>query len=180
MTPKQTSRPWILIAVVVGILLVLGYGVNAMMSMASRKVGETMMERAIERSTGGDADVDFSDDGKMEVKTKDGTFTTGQEMPKDWPSDGPVYPGSEVQYSASVNPTNGKPGKALVLMTKDAPDVVNAYYKAELEKQGWTISNTAQVAGGMMMAGTKDNRVFSVMIAATDGRTTISVGVGEE
>lgn len=174
----RKNRPWIMIAVVVGIVLLVGYGVNAMMKMVTQRVSETMVENAMERATGDKADVKVRD-GNMQVKTDDGTFTTGQTMPKDWPADAPIYPKSEVQYSASMNKDDGNMSHALVLMSTDAADVVASYYADELKKQGWTISANSQIADSTMIAATKDTRTMSAMIAGSDERTTITLGVGQ-
>lgn len=177
-TPTKT-RPWILIAVMVSLLLLVGYGIKNIMEMASKKIGETMVENMMEKATGGKADVDV-EGGNMKIKTDEGTLTTGQTMPKDWPTDAPVYPKAEVQYSASVSPTGGKTGQALVLMSTDTQQQVSEFYAAELSKQGWTISANAQAAGSTVITATKDTRTFSAMIAASDDRTTITLGVGQD
>ncbi|HRH94030.1 MAG TPA: hypothetical protein PKV72_05885 [Candidatus Peribacteria bacterium] len=175
----RKNRPWIMIAVVVGILLLLGYGVNAMMKMVTQRVSESMVENMMEKAAGDKADVKVRD-GTMQVKTDEGTFATGQTMPKDWPADAPVYPKSEVQYSASMNKNNGSTGYALVLMSTDDVDTVASYYADELKKQGWTISANSQIASSTMIAATKDTRTMSAMIAGGDGRTTITLGVGQD
>jgi hypothetical protein len=177
--PAKCSRPWILIAVIIGIVLLLGYGINNVMQMASRKVGENMMERMIEKSTGDKADVDFDDSGNMKLTTHEGTFATGQKLPADWPTDAPVYAGADVQYSASVNPTNGKPGKAVVLMTQDDSKAVESFYEAELVKQGWVIAEDAHTPVGYVVSATKDTRILSLMVGGAEGRTTITLGVSE-
>lgn len=177
--PAKCSRPWILIAVIIGIILLLGYGINNVMQMASRKVGENMMERMIEKSTGDKADVDFDESGNMKLTTHEGTFATGQQLPTDWPADAPVYAGADVQYSASVNPTNGKPGKAVVLMTSDDAATVKAFYAAELAKQGWESVEDIQTPAGYVLSAKKDTRAFSLLIAGAEGRTTITLGVSE-
>lgn len=178
-TPGK-NRPWIIIAAVVGLIVLLGYIGSSMMKMAGKKVGESVMERMIENAGGDKADVNIGGDGKMEIKTEDGTFSTGTDVPKDWPKDAPVYPGATVQYSASVNPSDGKPGQALVLMTADGPQKVVDYYTTELKDLDWTLSTTAQGGGSAMMGATKDGRVLSLMIAGTEGQTTITMGVADE
>jgi hypothetical protein len=175
-TPNATpskNRPWILITVVIALFLLLGYGVNAMMKAVSHKVVENVMERA----ANGKADIDIKDDGVMEVKTDKGTFSTGKEMPKEWPEDAPVYPGAKVQYSATTD-QDGQSGHAVVLMTSDKADKVSAYYTEQFRTLGWTMTTAAQSAGGTMMVATKDDRGMSVMIAETDAGTTVTLGVG--
>jgi hypothetical protein len=119
------------------------------------------------------------DSGNMKLTTHEGTFATGQKLPADWPTDAPVYAGADVQYSASVNPTNGKPGKAVVLMTKDDTKAVESFYESELVKQGWTIAEDAHTPVGYVVSATKDTRILSLMVGGAEGRTTITLGVSE-
>lgn len=177
--PAKCSRPWILIAVGIGIVLLVGYGVNNVMQMASRKVGETMMERMIEKSTGDKADVQLDAQGNMKLTTHEGTFATGQALPADWPADAPVFAGADVQYSASVNPSTGKPGKAVVLMTTKDAKTVEEFYKAALVREGWQTQEDARLPTGYVLSAKKDTRVFSLMITGADERTTITLGLSE-
>src|SRR5690349_9105440 len=61
-----------------------------------------------------------------------GTATTGS-IPADFPKDVPVYAGAGITSASTAG------GMAVaVLTTADAPEKVAAYYKDELEKQGWS------------------------------------------
>lgn len=147
---------------------------------ACDSVQENMMERAIEKETGGDADVDMRGDGSMHIENEEGTFDSGTEVPDDWPSDVTVYGDAEVQYSASVNPTTGEPGSILVMMTTDSAANVAAFYRDDLADQGWEIEGDMRMGEMVIIGGKKDDRVVSVMITEADGGTSITLGVGEE
>ncbi|TSC78717.1 MAG: hypothetical protein G01um101425_1007 [Candidatus Peregrinibacteria bacterium Gr01-1014_25] len=142
-----------------------------------QKAAEEMMENAIEKEAGGDADVDIDAAGKMRVTTKEGTFTTGNQLPADWPKDAPSYAGAEVQYAMSTNPATGKPGAAVVLMTDDGMQEVANFYTDALKANGWSIESTMNGADTTIMAATKDGRTFSLAIVSADGQTTITVGI---
>lgn len=136
-----------------------------------------MMEKAIEKQTGGEAKVDMQGDGAMKIETDEGTFTTGGDLPDNWPTDVAVYEDATVSYSASTNPATGKPGSALVLMTTDASADVAAWYKSQLTKDGWTLSSAMEGGGTTIFGATKDDRTLSMMIAGAEGQTSITIGI---
>ena len=116
--------------------------------------------------------------GQVDVQMDEGPVVTGgMAVPDDWASDVPVYAGADVQYTATVNPIDGRPGAAMVLTTSDSVQAVADFYKAELESNGWALE--ASVAGpmGTIIGGTKDNRSVSMLIAASEGMTSITIGV---
>ncbi len=123
------------------------------------------------------ADVKIGEDGAMEFTTSEGTLSTGNAVPADWPTDVPAYPGAVVQYSASVNSADGKKGSALILMTLDDVQKVSDYYKDELASQGWASAQVMQAGGTTIMSMTKDDRTLSLAIAGSDGKTNITFGI---
>jgi hypothetical protein len=140
-----------------------------------------VVERAIEKETRGNADVDMDANGAMHVETEDGSFDMGgNTLPADWPTDAPIYAGATIQYAASVNPTTGNPGSAAVLMTTDAPADVAAQYKDALEDAGWTITANGNAMGMMTMAAAKDDRTLSALIAGQAGQTSITIAIERE
>ncbi len=137
------------------------------------------MEQQIERNTGEDAEVDVRNNGEMMITTNDGTMTTGGTVPTDWPSDVPVYANATVQYSATVN-ESAEGGHMLVLMTPAPQKEVSDYYFAELKKQGWTMGPSMMGDTAVVYSANKENRIVSVQIAASQGQTIITMGVGEQ
>ncbi len=147
----------------------------------AENVAEEMMENAIEEETGGDADVNFGNDGTMRVETDEGTFEAGgNRVPSDWPSDAPVYPGAKVTYSAMMNPQTGEPGAALMLSTEDSEEDVEAFYTAQIATDGWKVEGTMRSGGMTVITAKKEGRVLSLMITAANGQTSITIGLGEE
>lgn len=171
--PIMTSRrTWIIVAVVVVLLLAWSV-LNAMSAFTGRKMVENMMERA----ANGEADVNVKADGTMDITTKDGTYSMGKDLPKDWPSDVPSYAGATVSYAASTNQPQDTSGMALVLLTQDSSADVQAFYEAELKSSGWDITNTMQGGGSTIMTAEKDGRTLSLVIAESDGQTGITLAV---
>ena len=101
-----------------------------------------------------------------------GTASVGQ-LPADFPKDVPVYAGATVVSSST---TGGM--AAAVLNTADASEKVADFYKAELEKNGWTDAKSMSVAGTNTVTAKKEKRMASVAITKdAQGKTNISIGV---
>lgn len=154
----------------VGVLLLAG---------CTQQVSEKIMEDAMEKSNGGEAKVDMKADGSMEIETDEGTFTTGDDVPADWPEDAPIYTNAKVSYAATMNPTTGESGNAIVLMTTDSVADVVAFYKEEISNYGWTMGEGMQGGGTEILSATKDDRVLSIIIAGSNGQTAITIGVSQ-
>ncbi len=155
-----------------------GLGTVLLLVGCAKVAVEKQMENAIEAKMGGNADVEIQADGQMRVETDEGTYTAGGgEVPADWPKDAPTYPDATVSYSASVNPTTGKAGSALVLVTTDDVKAVTDYYKKMLETNGWTISATMEAGATTVMGASKDDRTLSLSISGGQGQTSITMGI---
>ena len=144
--------------------------------------GRTSTENAAEKmleDSGHSADVQMNADGTMKITTDEGTATTSNEMPPDWPEDVPEYPGAMVVFSGSANPADGSAGTAVVMSTTDTAAQVEAFYQAQLEGNGWTLSGTMDGGGTKIMSATKaPSRTVSVMIVGgADGKTNVTVGI---
>lgn len=140
-------------------------------------MGRKMVESMIENSIDGDADIDMKGDGTMDIKTKEGTFSTGNSVPKEWPDDVPTYAGASVTYSASANQNEGKSGMALILATDDSGAEVKTFYETKLKSEGWTLTNTLEGGGSVIITAEKDGRQLSLVISEADGKTGITLGV---
>lgn len=157
----------------VAAFLVLWLVVQTMSGFMGRKMVESIMENAVD----GEADIDVKDDGTMDITTKEGTFSTGNSVPKEWPTDVPAYEGASVTYSASASPEEGKTGMALILATDDAAADVKSFYEATLKSEGWTLTNTLEGGGSVIITAEKDGRQLSLVISEADGKTGITLGV---
>lgn len=117
------------------------------------------------------------------IETEDGTATlrSGSNVPVDLPDGFSVYPGANV-VSNTVVKQGGGSGTLVTLSSKDSPEEVAAYYKAQAEKAGVEIqmemsTNGAQIIGGQ----SADGLTFSIMASpAEEGGTTAQLTVGRE
>ena len=114
------------------------------------------------------------------METAEGTYNAGNNtLPDDWPTDAPIYTGAIVQYSGSTA-AGGKPGAGAVLTSADSTVQVVAFYKAELAKQGWTMTTVMESQGTTIMGANKDDRTLSLLVGSADGQTTITIGIGKQ
>ena len=142
---------------------------------------ESTIENSIENETGGDAEVDMNADGTTRIETDEGTFTSGQDVPDNWPKDVEIYAGSTVQYSATMEPKAGqKGGSVLVLQTSDNDEVVSEHYVEALKAAGWEVEAEAHAAGLTTIGGTKDGRNLAIMVATQEGKTMITLTIENE
>lgn len=141
--------------------------------------GEKMMEKSIEDSTGGEAEVDTDADGSMRIETEEGTFNMGggTELPADWPADAAVFPEAQIQYTATVNPATGEPGAVVMLLTEESMEDVLAYYSDQLPADGWAMQGTMQGGGVAILSATKGERTLSLSVSASGEQTSITLAV---
>lgn len=160
-------------AVVIGVI-VLGLIGNAF----SKSASENAAERAIEAATGGRVDID-SDGDEVTVKTDQGTYTTTDKLPSDFPSDVPVYAGAKILGSvASAGASEG--GYFVTMETSASLNDVIAWYRNEVKGKGWTVVTDANINGSLMLSATKDSRALSVTVTEEDGKTAIGLAVANQ
>lgn len=170
-----------LIYIVVGVVVLGGLGM-LLKGMLSRNAAEFAVERAIERATGGNVDVDYNGDGTVTYKGEDGEVQVGTnaQLPSDWPSDVPVMPGATIGYSGTSNPTTGAAGATVMFTTSKSVAEVVTYYNTELVSQGWTIDATTNLANTTVISAKKAGRTAGMYIAGAEGTTTVTIGVQQE
>lgn len=140
-----------------------------------KAVADQVVEGVLEGASG--AEVDLAE-GSVEVKTPDGTVTVGGqgEVPKDWPSDVPVYTGLTVLASVSGSAAGG--GQMLSGETTDDAAKVGAFYVAQLS--GWNKVAEVNTPQGQMwsFASADGKRTVSVIAGAgSDGKTAVQLAV---
>jgi hypothetical protein len=160
-------------AVIIGLLVigVLSKGVG-------QRANDSAAERAIEAATGGKVDVD-SESGEVTVKTDQGTWSTSDKLPANWPSDVPVYPGAKVTASVAGAGDQAN-GSYASLESSDTVAAVIAWYKKEVPGAGWTVETDAMVSGSLMLSATKSERALSVTVTAEDGNVAIGLVVANK
>ena len=102
------------------------------------------------------------------------------DMPQDFPTDVPTYPGMQLQFA-------GKAGPMFTINGKSADNIskVSDGLKSAIEKQGWSqvMSMDQSAAGGTpgkMTSYSKKNRVLNVVLSAQDQGTNISITTGSQ
>lgn len=149
----------------------------ALLTACGQNITEKLVENAIEKETGGQANVDIAN-GTMKVQTSEGNFEVGgNTLPKDWPTDAPTYPGANIQYSASGMQDSGA-GQGVMLITQDSLQTVIDFYTEQMKKNGWTIEGSMNAGTTSTIGGSKGNRVLTVVISAVDGTTNITLALG--
>lgn len=121
--------------------------------------------------------------GNVEVKTEDGkvSISNKKELPVEWPSDVPTYPGSTIEstFKGESQLVN------VFFSSQDEPDKVIQFYKEQLAAKGWQTDNSEgyfPLGGGIGIAQ-KDNRKLSVTILAANksqdsqAKTAITIAV---
>jgi hypothetical protein len=110
-------------------------------------------------------------------KEQEFLFETQEELPEDFPDNFPIYPGSILTSSGSVE---GKEVKAfsVVWETKDAVEEVASYYQKELIALGWKIELTSGNNDSATLSFEKDEVVGFVGIAAEEAKTVIAATLG--
>lgn len=165
------------IIIIVSVVIVVG-----LLGMFGRGFfGKNATERAIERATGGNVDVDYNGNNTATYKTNDGSVSVGENvsLPSSWPSDVSIMRGAKINYAVSSNPSTGSDGAGVMYSTTKSASEVIAYYKIELPKQGWTIGNEVTMAGASMLSATKDKRSMSVSVGGDASGTSVTIGVSK-
>jgi hypothetical protein len=164
---------------IIGIIVAI-FVVIAGCKMALRSIGQNIAEKMIEDASGGKANMDVQN-GSMTITTSEGTVTTGSgKVPESWPKDVPVYAGATVQFSGTNNAGTGQGGMALVLSSKEDPEVIVEYYKTTLKAGGWTVVNTMAAQGNTILLFTKGSKALSLSITGASGETSITMGVQDQ
>lgn len=105
----------------------------------------------------------------------EGTFGEGSELPTDFPDDVPLFPDAKVTGSMSV----AEEGRMVKLRAEAGGADVLAFYRRELEAQGWQIEAEMDLGGQRMLTAGKDERIVSVQILGGDGGTDVMLTVAE-
>ncbi|HRY31165.1 MAG TPA: hypothetical protein P5328_02145 [Candidatus Paceibacterota bacterium] len=116
--------------------------------------------------------------GDVTYTSEDGTVTVGtNSLPANWPSDVPSYPGAAV-LAGSVTEQDGQNRLTASFITNDNALTVSNFYKTELEKAGWTISQMTSMGNAAVLSADKDGRNVGLYIGTSEeGETSIVIGI---
>lgn len=155
------------------IVVSLGLGLGA-----CSKIEEKMAEKAAEKATGGQVDID-SKTGKVKLKQKgpDGKESEvqlgeGSTVPADFPKAVPIYPGAKVMSAVTVSQGESH---VVTLNTKDSTQQVLDFYKKNLA----SFKTDGELTGGDTTMLNVSNDQLTVGVTATkssdDGTTLINL-----
>ena len=142
---------------------------------AAKSMSERMMERAIERESGGKAHVDISRDGnKVTFKTDKGEVVTaggeGVAVPADFPKDVPVYKGAKV-----LAVVNSPDASSLSLEVNDSMQAISQKFASEMKAQGWEDASSMSTGDGMVLTYKKEQRTASIAIAKSGDISHVTI-----
>jgi len=146
----------------------------------AEEITEEAIEKAIEEESGGDIEVDLSEE-EMTIKSDEGEMTigTGAELPDDFPKEVPVYPDMEIVTSVKST-EGGRDFFSISGATSDPGDKVFNWYKDKMS--GWEITGEFTTDMGddgksYTISGNDGKYNITVMILEDDEGTTIVCNV---
>ncbi len=139
-----------------------------------KKSAEKTSETIIEKSIGGDANVDI-DDEKFVIETEEGTFTSDASV-RTWPSEIPNEV-PEFKYGKVVNVSTQSvdESKNWTVMFEDVPNNALDTYEAALKKDGFKVS-TISIGDTKGHITAEKDKLF-VLVMGGEGMASLSVGV---
>lgn len=176
-TGGNNKKVLTIVLVVVGVLVLLSIVGTMLVGRLTKKAVTTVVDKA----SNGQIKVD-SDGTKVKVKGDDGkeaTFEATTKLPKDFPSDVPMYKGAKITSVSTID--LGTDGKSYTVgLTSSAnPNDVNNYYKEALGTNGWeTISSSTSDDTSMIMANNKAKNLTVVLsLQAGDNKKGTTIGL---
>lgn len=118
----------------------------------------------MEQVMGGNAQVDLKD-GSMNIKGKDGTsILVGDNvvLPEDFPKDVYVIDG---KILSAMNSVVGS-GYQVTLRTGKNVDEIKSEYESKMKDGGWSIQQSLNMGGVVMISGVKEKRTLTVTVSA--------------
>ncbi len=155
-------------------------GCNVKQKIAEEAVEEAI-EKVIESESGGEADVEISEEGAS-IKTDEGEVAIGEkaELPDGFPDVVPVYPDMEI-ITSWKGTEDEKTTFSVSALTSDPGSTVFDWYKSKLG--GWETENefTNESEGEVVSSISASNGTYSlvIMVIDTGEETTVSIAVSE-
>lgn len=93
------------------------------------------------------------------------------DLPKDFPEDVPVFPGSMTMASMS------SPGEGMIVTFKSSEEQqkIFDFYQSRLADAGWDILDDTTMGSRLAFDALKDSRKVSVVVAGTKGDSRVSI-----
>ena len=125
-------------------------------------------EKIVEAAGGGDVEVD-SKDGTVTVESKEGSFSTGSDLPKDFPKDVKIPKSVEVVGATSAKTPEGKAFNVTGTSKDDVSEVVDAFGSSF---KGWTKEDGGSMVlpDSSMESWSKDGQQVSLIVTKGSGK----------
>ncbi|MBY0448401.1 MAG: hypothetical protein K2P95_06895 [Hyphomonadaceae bacterium] len=118
------------------------------------------------------------EDATLKISGQDGTAViagAGASLPKDLPGFVAVYPSLKLQSVMSGVSAEGN-GGMLIGVTPDSVEKVAAFYRAQLEREGFSSSRIEmQNEGAVTLGGARGEDSLFVAVTPADGETGITI-----
>jgi hypothetical protein len=125
--------------IAISLIMALSLVIPVSCARVGSKIAENAIEKALEKSSDGNVDLDLEKGGAVVKDEKGGETQIGENisLPEGWPNDVPVYP--DTNFSMSTKTKNGETGKneyaVWGIVTKGSVEEVYNWYKEKLS--GW-------------------------------------------
>lgn len=143
--------------------------------LAGCSIGDTIAEKAVEKgleTATGASNIDLNEDGSVNITTKDGTMSTGDnaELPSTWPASVPTPNDATLKYAGSSTQGGAESWSAIYESTNTAASYKTTYTET-FKKAGWTISNESSfnTEGTTYASFNAEKGGYKVSVVAVDG-----------
>jgi hypothetical protein len=158
-------------------MLLAVFTVAGMLISCQKKAGEEILEKAIEQSTGKNAEIDVdgqnvtieTEGKKVEIQAK------GASWPDEIPKDVPLFPYGKIK---GVTRTETPEGLSWGVVVDQVPDNIVRNYEEKLKSNGFQTSSmlmSTEDGQGGSITGEKDN--ISIVLMTGNGNASISVNL---
>jgi hypothetical protein len=175
------------VSVLAGLLATFGFGCNPLESAKSKmeaEIGERVVEKMVEKSTGGSVSMD-GDNGQYTFKdNKTGaSWSVGENVriPENFPADIPRYEGARVMSVMVASKEEN--GAATIVMQTDASVADAVRWYADRMKSDGFVEASSFTAGPLEMRSYEKGNVkmaISISSEGDEGKTGISIVRSEE
>jgi hypothetical protein len=110
---------------------------------------------------------------REEAGSKDFSFTAGVQMavPKGFPADVPLYPGSDLKMAQKRSPVDF----TVILATPDPAARAEEFYRRTMSEAGWKNTGEAGLEGRRYLRYEKAGEVVAISVDPEEERTVISI-----
>ncbi len=152
---------------VIGLVFVFGLA-------GCKSVADKAVEKAVERTTGAEVDVDTSQN-QVAVNVNGTSWAAGDavRLPTDFPEDVYVADGT-VKVAIASDETQGF---TVSIESTQSVTALKSLYTTELKADGWTIAGNIDIQGSSSITATKANRTTTVSIGPNSDTTKTTVTI---